>query len=604
MRKRVALVTIVLTVTLLIASAVGNVHAQERDPSEYDELNYNMPTLGWDAPSYDAGPPISEQLARIGIKCVDQPTEEGVMYDLMLYPSPEGPDQPRPYDMYEMSHGYNPIPNHLYWKMHSENDLDWGDNIYNLHDDEMDSLLDAMNKAETVEELHERVNAVQIRWGELLPYIPLYVNDDVRAIGSKWKGYVYDIPGGAFNAYWNYLTPIRLEADDGDTEFVMAYPRDLDGTNPVFDDDGRSQVFMHLVYASLLAFDKNLDPIPWLATDWNQETVGGKTVVTFTIRNNVLWHDNTPVTGEDVAFSFLYGREADPSTFLYQSCRHIENAVADGNTVTITMNSVRAWTLFDLGQLWILPKHIWEGVDSLDDRWNDPDNIKAHTGCGPFKYVSRLPDESYTVERWAKFWEPAKIKTFRMRVLATSAARFMAISTGDVDTERYNLDVAMVKTAQNTPGVTVISSPDIWDYVLGFNLETPGLDDYEVRKAIAYAIDKEEIVKRAMLGWGTVTDGPVPSAFYPSWSNPETPQFTTGDQATDIEEANKILDAAGYIDVDDDGIREFPGVTPVTTGPVTITETKTVVAEFSLRAISVFAVGMVTVLLIRKRKKT
>lgn len=602
MQKRVAFVTILLTITLVIASAAGTVHAQEKDPSEYMELSYNMPTLGWDAPSYDAGPPIAEALMKIGIKVVDKPLDDSVFYP-WLYDSPEGPDQPRKYDMYQMSHGYNPFPNHLWERMHSDNDLDWGGNIYNLHDDTMNTILDASNRAANMEVLHQKINEAQMRWAELLPYIPIYLNDDVHVVGSKWKGYVWEMPGGAFNAYWNFLTPIRLEADDGDTEFVIAYPSDLYGTNPVYDNDGRSQYFMSLIYSSLLAFDANLDPVPWMATEWSSEIVGGKTVLTFTIRNDAVWHDNTPVTGEDVAFTFLYGREADPSTVHYQYCRYVESAVADGNTVTVTMDSVRVWSIFELGLFcWILPKHIWEGVDSLDDRWQDPDDIQAHIGCGPFKFVSRIPEESYTLERWDKFWDPAKIKTFRMRVLATSSARVLAMAAGEVDTERYNLDVAYVKTIQNTPGLTLYSVADIWDYVLGFNLETPGLDDYEVRKAIAYGLDRDLVINRAMLGWGTATYSPVPEAFFPTWYNPETPKFTTGDQEEDIKIANEILDEAGYIDIDGDGIREFPGVTPVTTGPVTVTQT-VVVAEFSLRAIGVFAVGMVPVLLAVKRKK-
>lgn len=601
MQKRVAFVTILLTVTLVIASAVGSVKAQEKDPSEYEELSYNMPTLGWDAPSYDAGPPIAEALAQIGIKVVDLPTDDSIMYP-DLYDSPEGPDQPRRYDMYEMSHGFDPYPDHLWARMHSVNDLDWGDNCYNVHDDELDAILDAAERAETMEELHQKINEAQMRWAELLPYIPIYLNDDVHVVGSKWKGYVWEMPGGAFNAYWNYLTPIRLEADDGDTEFVMAYPSDLYGTSPVFDNDGRSQYFMSLVYASPLAFDEKLDPIPWLATEWSSKVVGSKTVITFTIRDNVFWHDNTLVTGEDVAFTFLYGREADPSTVHYDICRYVESAVADGNTVTVTMDSVRAWSLFQLGQLFIVPKHIWEGVDSLDDRWQDPNNVEAHVGCGPFKFVSRLPEESYTLERWDKFWEPAKIKTFRMRVLSTSSARVMAMAAGEVDTERYNLDVAYVKTVQNTPGLTLTSVADIWDYVLGFNIETPGLDDYEVRKAIAYALDRDLVINRAMLGYGTAMYSPVPEAFFPTWYNPETPKFTTGDQEEDIKIANQILDDAGYIDVDGDGIREFPGVTPVTTGPVTVTQT-VVVMEFSLRTVGIFAAGLVTVILVAKRKK-
>ncbi|MFQ6123040.1 MAG: ABC transporter substrate-binding protein [Candidatus Heimdallarchaeota archaeon] len=602
MRKRVVLVTLFLT-SLVLSVAAGSVQAQEKDPSEYQELYYdNMMTLSWDAPSADAGPPISEQLAQIGIRVIDVPTDDGIMYPA-LYDSPEGPDQPRRFDIYQMSHGFRAFPEHLYDRLPSWMDMDWGSNIYNLHDDVMDDLINQMNSAETNEDLHVAVDAIQIRFSEILPWIPIYLNDDVRAMREKWQDVIWDQPASSFGPFLAYKNIVSMWANDGDEEFIMAYPSDLRGTNPVDGEqtDGRSAYFKMLVYAPLLAWNKDLSPAPWLATDWKHEVVNGKSVITYTIRDNAFWHDGVPVTAEDVAFTFSYTHESgEASIWHYQKLINLESVVADGNKVIVTMNSVNAWAMLDLGLLWIIPKHIWEGEDPLGDRWDDPNDVEAHVGCGPFKFVSRVPEENFVLERWDKFWEPAKFQYFKMKVIRTASARVLAIQADEVDAERYNLDVAYVKTMQTAEGVKLTSYADMWDYVLGFNLETPGLDDYEVRRAIAYAIDREAIVNRAMLGWGTPIYSVVPEAFYPTWYNPATPKFTTGDQAEDITMANKILDDAGYIDVDGDGIREFPGVTPITTGPTTVTVT---VAEFSLRAIGVVSAGIITTLIAAKRKK-
>jgi len=602
MRKRVVLVTLFLT-SLVLSVAAGSVQAQEKDPSEYQELNFdNMMTLGWDAPSADAGPPISEQFAEIGIRAIDVPTDDGIMYP-KLYDSPEGPDQPRGFDMYQMSHGFRPFPVHLQDRLPSWQDIDWGSNIYNLNDDEMDELVRQMQNAETDEALQAAIDAIQIRWAETLPYIPIYLNDDVRAMRAKWKDVIWDQPASTFGPFIAYKNIVSMWADDGDDEFIMAYPSDLRGTNPVDNEqtDGRSAYFKMLVYAPLLAWNKDLSPAPWLATDWDHEVVDGKSVITYTIRDNTFWHDGTPVTAEDVAFTFTYTHESgEPSVWHYTKLMNLESAVADGNKCIVTMDSVQAFAMLDLGLLWIIPKHLWEGVDPFDARWDDPNDVEAHVGCGPFKFVSRLPEENYVLERWDKFWEPANFKYFKMKVIRTASARVLAIQADEVDAERYNLDVAYVKTMQTAEGVSLTSYADMWDYVLGFNLETPGLDDYEVRKAMAYALDRDEIVNRAMLGYGTPIYTVVPEAFYPTWHNPETPKFTTGDQTEDIAMANQILDDAGYIDVDEDGIREFPGVVPITTGPTTVTVT---VAEISLRAVCVVSVGIITALITTKRKK-
>jgi len=589
----------------MISMAAGSVQAQEKDPSEYQELSYNMPTLGWDTPSADAGPPISEQLRKIGIYFKDIPTDDAIMYP-NLYAQPEGPDQPRNYDVYEMSHGYRAFPEHLHMDLPSWQDVDWGDNIYNFNDDQMDGLITQMFDAETQGALKTAVFAIQDRFAETLPYIPIYLNDDVRAMQEKWQDVIWDQPASSFGPYLAYKNIVSMWANDGDQEFIMAYPSDVRGTNPMQNTDGRSAYYNMLVYAPLIAWDKDLSPIPWLATEWSSEVVGGKTVVTYKIRDNVFWHDGMPVTGEDVAFTFNYGHEADQSSWYWRKLMDLESAVADGNTVTVTLAKKNGWAMLDMGLLFILPKHIWEGVDDQDDRWEDAKNVEAHVGCGPFKFVERVPEESFTLERHATFWEPAKFQTFLMRVIRTSSARVLAISKGEVDAERYNIDVSYAKTMQNTPGVKLTSYADMWDYRLGFNMEVPGLDDYEVRKAIAYAIDRQGIINRAMLGYGTPIYTCVPEAFYPTWHNPNTDKFTTFNQTEDIAMANAILDAAGYIDVDGDGIREFPGAVAITTGPTTVTATvatTVVVAEFSLSAVGVFATGMATALLAIKRKK-
>jgi len=93
------------------------------------------------------------------------------------------------------------------------------------------------------------------------------------------------------------------------------------------------------------------------------------------------------------------------------------------------------------------------------------------------------------------------------------------------------------------------------DYYIAFNQRfDPALQDPVVKKAIAYAIDKERLVDIVRLGYGTVTETYIPSAFFgPAYENPDATTYEYN-----VFLANQLLDAAGYLDIDADGIREMP----------------------------------------------
>ncbi len=99
----------------------------------------------------------------------------------------------------------------------------------------------------------------------------------------------------------------------------------------------------------------------------------------------------------------------------------------------------------------------------------------------------------------------------------------------------------------------------MWDYYINFNQRfDPALQDPVVKKAIAYAIDKDRLVEIARLGYGTVTETYIPSAFFgPAYENPDATTYEYN-----VFLANQLLDAAGYLDIDADGIREMPSEMP------------------------------------------
>ena len=164
--------------------------------------------------------------------------------------------------------------------------------------------------------------------------------------------------------------------------FVMAYPSDIGELNPMFYRSERSHWYDMLVYDTLITYDDDTVPMPWLAEDWTVSADGRS--ATFTIRDGVTWHDGTALTAEDVKFTFDYYKAAPTDANQWTFMQHMTEATVSGSDVTATFNRTFTFLVENIGALYILPKHIREGVDANDERWDDATDVAAHTGSGPF----------------------------------------------------------------------------------------------------------------------------------------------------------------------------------------------------------------------------
>jgi len=356
------------------------------------------------------------------------------------------------------------------------------------------------------------------------------------------------------------LGSLPVAADD-ENIFVMAYPSDIGEMNPLFSRSERTGWFLIQIYDSLIAYDTEMNPIPWLATSW--EISQDAKNFTFHTRQGVKWHDGEPLNASDVKFTLEYIKAAPEDALRWTLLQKMVSCtVHDAYTVSAVFNESLGFGLMQIGEINIVPKHIrdwgdWQhGYSQHNECWDDPGNVTAHTGSGPFKFVERVENEYILLEKNTDWWgkEP-NVDGIRIDVIRGETARILAMRQGKADTERYELtgaaDIQAVLAAPELKVITGIASQ--WDYVLGFNLTIPGLDDPIVRKAICYAIDRQEIIDVARGGYGTATWTTVPEAFFPTYYN-ESGKFPE----QNVTYANQLLDDAGYNDTDEDGIRNFP----------------------------------------------
>jgi peptide/nickel transport system substrate-binding protein len=352
-------------------------------------------------------------------------------------------------------------------------------------------------------------------------------------------------------------------AQEPEMPFVMAYGSDIGELNPLVWRSERSHWYDMLVYDTLLTYDDDLNIIPWLAEDYVVSADGLQ--INFTIRDGVVWHDGEDLTADDVAFTFEYIRDAPSDVNWWTMLQNLTSATAYGDMVVCEFNQLFSFALQNLGEIYILPEHIWSGIEADDPVWNDHTNVTAHVGSGPFKYVERVPDEYTTLTRNDDWWGESNpnagqlpnIDEVRIDVVIGQDARILAMRNGEADTERYEVFGPYVDEVLGYDELQLVQNvASQWDYVLGMNLTVPGLDDINVRRAMAYAINRTELITVGRLGYGTATWSAIPEVFYPSLFSEE------GVFPENVAMANQILDDAGYLDNDGDGNRNFPGAAP------------------------------------------
>ncbi|MHA2356483.1 MAG: ABC transporter substrate-binding protein, partial [Candidatus Thorarchaeota archaeon] len=355
---------------------------------------------------------------------------------------------------------------------------------------------------------------------------------------------------------------VPAAAQDDVMEFVMAYPSDIGELNPVFWRSERSHWYDMCVYDTLLAYDDNLERIPWLAEDYSVSADG--LTVTFDVRDGATWHDGVALTAEDVKFTFEYIRDGPVDANWWTILQTVTDVSVSGNTVTVTLNQLNSFAVDNLGEIYILPKHIREGMPVDHSSFDDAANATAHIGSGPFMFVERVEDEFTEMARFEDWWGPSNpnvgqlpnIEVLRIDVVRGQDARILAMRNGDADTERYEVFGAYVNTILNAPELQLVTGvASQWDYILGMNTTLPGLDDYDVRYAISMAINRQELINIGRLGFGSTTTSVIPEVFYPGLYDAE------GDfPSYNITEANAYLDAAGWVDSNADGVRDKGGV--------------------------------------------
>lgn len=295
------------------------------------------------------------------------------------------------------------------------------------------------------------------------------------------------------------------------------------------------------VYERLVKMDNTFQIQPWLAEKF--EFIEPNTW-RFTLRKDVRFHDGTPLTAKDVVFTFE--RIAKQSGRTINAAEGGTKAV-DDYTVDFTPSRPNRKVPLELG-------HPYLAIMKAD---SDP--VTKPVGTGPYRFVEYKNKESFKVERWAEYWDPAnagKAKSITFKYIPDNNARVLALKAGDVDliASVPRESVAQIKSDSK---LTVALSPVGAYQAISFMINGQGewalTADRRLREAVAKAIDRETIVKQVWEGNAEVGRTFVPPAILGGQQDK-----IQGGPKYDLAGAQKLLDDLGWR-AGSDGIRAKDG---------------------------------------------
>ncbi|WP_205648447.1 ABC transporter substrate-binding protein [Acuticoccus kandeliae] len=235
--------------------------------------------------------------------------------------------------------------------------------------------------------------------------------------------------------------------------------------------------------------------VPQVASSWERLS---DTEVKFELRDDIVFHDGTPLTAEDVVFSIE--RITDPafgSPQLGQFNKIVKAEATGDHTVTLTTDGAYPVLLAQLVKLSVVPKHVVEAVGN--DAFND-----KPIGSGPYKFDAWNRGVSVTLSRNDDYWgDKGAFATATFRAVPDSSTRIADLQAGTADLV-VSLDSDQARQLENVPGVKpLIVNTERVGY-LGINTTQPPFDDLALRQAVAYAIDKEGIAEGILSGGESV----------------------------------------------------------------------------------------------------
>lgn len=325
-----------------------------------------------------------------------------------------------------------------------------------------------------------------------------------------------------------FLSFILLFLSVFGSSLTVRIPQNIDFLDPHKAAASGTDEVMFNVFEGLLKPDSQGNLNPAVAENYTISQDG--LTFKFFIRKNIKFHDGSYVTPDDVKYSLerLSGLDGGPG---YNSAMisTIKSVTADknDNSVTVILKTADTNFLSNFTKA-IIPRH------------NDQYQNSKPIGTGPFKFISYQPDQNILLEKFKDYWKTGypKVDKVEFKIISDEQAALLSFMAGNIDIYP-RIPAQMLDILGNN--IKIISGGQNLVQLMAMNNARKPFDDIRVRQAVNYALNKDEIIELAALGYGTKLGSnmsPVMAKYYQ--------EGLENYYSTNTEKAKELLKEAGY----------------------------------------------------------
>ncbi|MBN2240496.1 MAG: peptide ABC transporter substrate-binding protein [Dehalococcoidales bacterium] len=339
----------------------------------------------------------------------------------------------------------------------------------------------------------------------------------------------------------------RTPPDNNDV--LTLYGIDPHTLDPAISGDSTSHQYVTQLYSGLFRLNDQMEPRPDIAREWKVSSDG--TTYTFYLREDVKFHDGTPVTAAD--FKYSWERTCSPDTGSQTADTYLGDItgvssmiageadeisgvrVIDDYTLEVTIDAPRSYFLYKLTYptTFIVDK---DNIASGDDWWHEPN------GTGPFKLGEWIEGERLVL-KWNDLYYGEWPELSAVEFLLWGGVPIIMYETGEIDVTSVPVSYIDRVTDPSEQFYNELNIfPELSFYYLGFNTGEPPFDDKNIRKAFSIAIDREKITTLIFRDMVEPACGIIPPGM-PGYD------IITSGNSFDPEEALELIKASKYGDV-------------------------------------------------------
>ncbi len=325
---------------------------------------------------------------------------------------------------------------------------------------------------------------------------------------------------------------------------VIAQQLEHGSLNPAANRGLSDNTVGRVLFEGLIGFDQDLNLVPELASSWdiNEDA----TVITFTLREGVTFHDGTAFNAEEAKSYFDWARDgenplAGRAVSQLQDIESID--VVDPNTVRFNLSQPSGAMIYNFATA------NTRIISSTAIETYGEDIDRNPVGTGPFMFKEWVDGQYILVEAYADYWgDGAKVDEIKFSVVPNDATRIALLQSG----EAHFIEMVpppLVAALANNSDIVINTSESVFARIFPMNTQIEPFNDIRVRKALNHAIDREQLVQVALQGYGSALTSVMPASVF---GYAEQPPYEY-----DLEKAKQLLSDAGYPDGFSTGVLTF-----------------------------------------------